>query len=147
VRDGPLALNRQAEQRAVDLAAVAGHDNRLLAEVASLGVADGPRRQPDLDDETVLVHVLAVDRRAGFDAEDLERLQPCRAGARTEESLPGGNRLVAWADNVVTRNAKHVGATDMAGDGTELPRHHVPFRQIGEVVPKNLQDFRGAWPG
>jgi hypothetical protein len=61
------------------------------------------RRPTDLHHQAVLVDVGTVDRRAGLDAEDVERLQPRGPGAAGYKALPevsGGHRR---AEQVITR--------------------------------------------
>src|SRR5262249_59811439 len=62
------------EERPIDKSgAVAGHDDRFLAEVTALGIAHRPDRPGDLHDEPVLADIHAVNGRARFDAKDFER--------------------------------------------------------------------------
>ncbi len=102
------------------MAAIAGHDNRLLAEIAPLGIADGPGGSADLDDEAVLVHVWPVGGRARLDAEDLVRLRPGRAGTAGDHGLPYLRGLLDRAEDVVTRQAQRIVPAHLTGDAGRI---------------------------
>ena len=96
-----------AEERPVDEPGpVAGHDDRLLAQVAALGVADRPRRAGHFHDEAVLADVDPVHRRAVLDSKGF----PCRLAGRRRpggpEHPPDALGPLVEADEVVARHAR-----------------------------------------
>ncbi len=66
------------------MAAVARHDDRLLAEIAALGVADCLLGAVHLDDETVFVNFLAEHGDTGLNAEEVVYFAADRARARRD---------------------------------------------------------------
>src|SRR5262249_54166671 len=87
----------QTAQQAVEVARITGHDDRFLAEVATLGVTDRPVA-PHFDDEAIRIDVHAVDRCAGLDAKEFVGRQPGGRGPGLDQETPDFLRLAARAD-------------------------------------------------
>jgi hypothetical protein len=77
-RCGSFAVEPDSKKGAVDMAAIAGHDDWFLAEKATLGVADGLLRAANFHDQAILIDVLAVNRRSGFDAQHFPGIKSSR---------------------------------------------------------------------
>jgi hypothetical protein len=71
---------------------IAGHDNRLLAKVATLFVRDRLGGPPNVEGEPVLVNVFTVNGRPGFDAQPFVSFKSGRDGARLREHAPQAGR-------------------------------------------------------
>jgi hypothetical protein len=89
------------------VAAIAGHDDRLLAEIAPLGVANCLARAADFDDEALFIHVLPVNGKAGLHAENLIRIAPCRRRARGAQRAPDLGGLAVRTKDVEPPYTEH----------------------------------------
>jgi len=89
------------------MAAIAGHDNGLLAEIAAFRVADRLPGAADFHDETLFIHVRAVHGPASLDAEHVVRLTSRRRCAGGTQGAPDPVRRRERTVDVVTGQTEH----------------------------------------
>jgi len=97
-----------AAQVAVDVPAVAGHDDRFLPEVATFRERDGALLAVEFDDEAFILDLLPVDRRPRFDAQHVVGVQAGQLRAPVEKALPHLVGPRRGAEDVVARQAQQV---------------------------------------
>jgi membrane protease YdiL (CAAX protease family) len=105
------ARKLDAQKHAIDMAAVAGHHDRLLAQIAPFGVTDRIR-SADFHDKPILVHVHAVQGQARLNPEHFEHIRRTRRCSRGEQLLPQGRGRICRGEEVVTGQPQDIVASD-----------------------------------
>ncbi len=124
MRHGPATAGRlrdhETQQRAIDVATIAGHDDGFLAEIAPLGVTDGLRRPAHFHHQAILVDVHAVDRRACLDAQDVVGPQARWTCPCAGQHLPDAGRMTAQADKVISWQSQRIVAANLDRAAVQL---------------------------
>ncbi len=102
MRDRPV-LQADTDERAINLPAIAGHDDRFLTEIAPFRVANCLGDASNLRGEGGFIDVSAFPRQPRLNAEDFARLSSRRMCSRLRQSLPDACRLFSWTDEVIAR--------------------------------------------
>jgi hypothetical protein len=121
------------------VAAVACHHDRLLAQKAALGEADGLRIAADVEYQAVFIDIHSENRGAGLDAEDLEGVQPGRLRTGLHEGLPNLAGALSKAHDVIAGQPQRIVAANVGGGrGPEGALHVLQLLQLGHVLSQRL---------